>query len=388
MKIRTINPIANITHGTIMSWSMARNWAHIPQNLLPLFPIPERIKNHILRAPEDWNKVLDETIHSRCSELQRGVEVYQNHPYQRSQRNPNILKTIGSCHLTDYSHLNPSLDSEAPIFVFVPSLINKSYIFDLKEGLSLAYNLAQNGIRPFSIDWGTPGDEESSFGIDEYITQRLMPLLRDLPPFVLGGFCMGGILGIGAVHLSSNIKGLVTLSTPWDFEQSPLLHKSLIPPLSQFISNQNIALSPNAQQIFFHHLYFKDVLKKFSNIQNLNSLELESFVALEDWINDCSPLSPKVANECLIKWYQNNQLCKGNWIINNIPINPQNLLIPTMSICPQFDKVTPYSSTHPLSKSFSNNTCLSPHTGHLGPFTKKTAPEEIWTPLQLWIHSL
>jgi hypothetical protein len=133
MKIRTINPVANITHGTIMSWSMARNWAHIPQNLLPLFPIPERIKDHILKAPEDWKKILDETIHSRCSELQRGVEVYQNHPYQRSQRDPEILKTIGSCHLTDYSHFNPSLDSKAPIFVFVPSLINKSYIFDLKE---------------------------------------------------------------------------------------------------------------------------------------------------------------------------------------------------------------------------------------------------------------
>ena len=51
-----------------------------------------------------------------------------------------------------------------PLLV-VPSLINRAYILDLSARSSLLRWLADQGFRPFLVDWGRPGIDERGRGL-------------------------------------------------------------------------------------------------------------------------------------------------------------------------------------------------------------------------------
>src|SRR5690242_18813538 len=61
--------------------------------------------------------------------------------------------------------------SNAPPVLLVPSLINRWYVLDLREGASLAAALVAGGLDVFCLDWGIPGDEDRHLEWDELVAR-------------------------------------------------------------------------------------------------------------------------------------------------------------------------------------------------------------------------
>ena len=167
-------------------------------------------------AAERLAAALQKEATRRMADFLAGIRAYHHHPYRRDLIDPDPLWSKGSSKLRDYG------GTGRPVLL-VPSLINRAYILDLKDGNSLVRDMAARGWRPLLMDWGAPGEAESGFDLNDYIMGYLSEALdaaTDLAggPVPVIGYCMGGLLALAlARHRGADISTLALLATPWDF---------------------------------------------------------------------------------------------------------------------------------------------------------------------------
>ncbi|MGA2927724.1 MAG: hydrolase, partial [Solirubrobacteraceae bacterium] len=63
--------------------------------------------------------------------------------------------------------------------LLVFALINRPDIFDLRPGNSFVEFLLREGFDVFLIDWGYPEEEDSDFGLEEYVCDELQWGIRE-----------------------------------------------------------------------------------------------------------------------------------------------------------------------------------------------------------------
>src|SRR5690606_19542312 len=133
-----------------------------------------------------------EECQSRFQEYLQGIELYKQASGPRKMSDPPVIWALGSAKVLDYSQ---TTDLRAPILFIVPSLINRAYILDLTEELSFIRQLAQQGIRPFLLDWGELSEAERDFSLEDYIKRYLFIAYDHVKnytqqPVSLFGYCM------------------------------------------------------------------------------------------------------------------------------------------------------------------------------------------------------
>ncbi len=126
--------------------------------------------------PEALTSAVADETRRRLGAMMAGIEAYRIHPYRRTLRDPAVIWRDGSTRLLDYGARRRDKDQAIPV-LFVPSLVNRSYILDLSRRRSLMRWLASNGLRPLLVDWGPPGAAENRFDVADYIIKRLEPAL-------------------------------------------------------------------------------------------------------------------------------------------------------------------------------------------------------------------
>jgi polyhydroxyalkanoate synthase len=340
---------------------------------------------------------------------------YMTHPYQRPAPEADLIWEEGTTQVWDYA---PT--SSGPLVILIPSLVNRGYILDLCPHLSLIHSLRQQGLRPWLVEWQALGSQETSFGLEDYIKKRLLPLFsyaseKHQAPFSVVGYCMGGNLALGALSLlpPDIFKNLALLGTPWDF------HLPLGPEVAEFMSctldfsqnfpNPFLAWEPfmdfwkNHSETFptssltlpshLIQLYFHQMVSPHSNVQKffmiadleLHSQKMEDFVALEEWINDGVPLSGPIAWDCFYGWGVENRLARGLWFLGEKAVTLDQIAVPTLVITAQKDQIVPPLSSAPLSQSIPQVHSLSVEAGHVGMIIGRRAPQEVWHPLGQWL---
>jgi polyhydroxyalkanoate synthase len=324
--------------------------------------------------------------------LLSGIEQYRRHPWRRDVTDPPAVWTEGSSALRDYGGVGPAV-------LFVPSLINKSYILDLSERHSLLRWLAGQGVNPWLLDWGHPGDTERRFTLDDYVAGRLVRAFDAVAeltggPVTVAGYCMGGLLALALARLrAERIKGLALLATPWDFHAGdgaraqalaatlPLLE----PQLSLFG-----ALPVDSLQMLFAGLDPFGIQRKFEAFAELqpDSARATLFVALEDWLNDGVPLAAPVARECIQGWYGENRPARGRWVIAGRPVRPDLLNIPAIALIPVKDRIVPPESAEALAAAMPICRRVDVEAGHIGMVVGSGMKKPVWTVLRDWIAAV
>jgi polyhydroxyalkanoate synthase len=351
------------------------------------------------QMPGDFSKALFSEVQNRLSALLRGVEAYRVHPYRRQLPDPPVCWREGSARMLDYGAGVAGADG-TPVLI-VPSLVNRSYILDLTEQRSLTRWLAQQGFRPYLIDWGTPDESERSFSLTDYVAGYLKRALDSLlqqtagrPP-VMMGYCMGGLLALAlAQRRQKDIAGLALLATPWDFhaagrgasaDQLALAIEAYLPLASQLGS-----LPVDALQSLFACLDPMAVTRKFLGFSKLDPAgkAARNFVALEDWINDGVPLAAPVARECLEAWYLQNRPARNAWKIAGRAIVPGELDLPCLGVVPLQDRIVPPASAMALCGALNSVEVIRPRSGHIGMVVGQRAARELWEPLGRWLKDL
>lgn len=336
---------------------------------------------------------LDREVRRRIDLLLTGLELYRGHSYRRDLDDPTPLWKEGAARLLDFG------GAGRPV-LFVPSLVNRGYILDLSARKSLVRWLAGQGVRPFLLDWGSPGPAERAFTLTDIVAGRLVRAIDRVraatggEPPVLAGYCMGGNLALAAAGLKApDLAGLALLATPWDFHaDDPGAAARVAALLAPFEPALRLLgeLPVDAIQTLFATLDPLLVLKKFSRFARLpqDGDAAREFVALEDWLNDGVTLPAAVARECLEGWYGRNDTARGAWTIAGAPVRPDSLTLPTLVMVPAKDRIVPPASAAALGAAIPGATVLRPPLGHIGMIVSAGAREQVWEPLRDWIRNL
>jgi polyhydroxyalkanoate synthase len=344
-------------------------------------------------SPEALLRAVGAEALRQIDEFQKGIKAWQAHPYRRRLADPPILWAEGTTKLQDFGG-----SGEKGGVLLIPSLVNRAYILDLAPGRSLARFLAAEGFRVFLVDWDAPGPAERDFGLSDYIAGRLERALRAAvrahgSKLALVGYCMGGLLALALAHRRPEaVTKLALLATPWDFhadkaQQSRLL-LSLRPWLDPLLAAAG-ELPLDMLQTFFASLDPDLALRKFRAFGHLDpaSPEAQSFVALEDWVNDGVALTRKVAEETLFGWYGENRPMLGEWEIAGRRVLPQELCCPALVVVPGQDRIVPPAQARPLAKQLPQAQMMEVAAGHIGMMVGGKAEERLYRPLSCWLNA-
>lgn len=342
-------------------------------------------------APEALFGAVARAAHSRLHAMLDGIARYRTFPYRRDLADPPVIWSQGSARLLDYG----SADADAPIALFVPSLVNRAYVLDLSARRSLLRWLASQGVRPLLLDWGAPGASERGFGISDYIEGPLADALRVANsvargPVHVAGYCMGGTLALAlAQRRRPQIRSLALLAAPWDFHAAGgqgLIFAALRYSIRHVLRELGempvemlqalfLMLDPNLSQ------------RKFASFARMDGTSdaAEDFVALEDWVNDGVPLTGPAAAECLIDWYGDNATMRGAWRVGGEAIRPELLSLPSLIVVPHNDRIVPPASASALAVRLPGALAIEPPAGHIGMVVGSKAEAGLWRPLRDWL---
>ncbi len=327
------------------------------------------------------------------TELLAGIAAYRRHPYRRDLPEPRTIWAEGETRLLDYGQTGGGRTGGLPV-LFVPSLVNRAYVLDLLPERSMLRWLAQRRIRPLLVDWGWPGPAERQFGLTDVIGRLDRLLQSRRSPVVLAGYCMGGLLTLSlALRRPERVRGLALLATPWDFhaagaESAIKLGESLaaFEPMLQAAG----ALPVDALQTVFAQIEPGSVAAKFRAFAGLDpaSPAARSFVALEDWLNDGTPLAAPVAREVFSEWYGSNLPAQGAWRIAGERVMPQTLRCPAFLAVPGKDRIVPAQSAAALASLIPRAVLHQPAAGHIGMTAGPRAESALWQPQLDWLKGL
>lgn len=341
--------------------------------------------------------VHDETVR-RLDRFLAGVQAYRRHPVRRDFAEPPVAFEDGQSRLLDFAPFGDTA-SAGTALLMVPSLVNRWQVLDIAEDRSLMRALARAGIRPFLVDWGTPGSRERDFSSTDYVLrlERMLDRVRAMgfARVHVGGYCMGGLLALAlAVRRQAHTASLVLLATPWDFHADrtgQALMMANMPFLARLVEAAG-ELPVDALQTLFYSLDPWLVIRKFMRFSQLDmaSREASDFVLLEDWLNEGAALPGPVALDCLLGWYGANTPGRGEWRIGGEVVDPRRLARPALVVVPGQDRIVPPASARALTGSAPNGipgaARLDLALGHIGMVVSARAPERLWQPLVDWFR--
>lgn len=358
----------------------------------------------LLKDPEDRRRFIaevDAEARRRFDTFLRGVLAYREHPYRRPLADPPVIWRAGTTGLRDYrgSGGPPSTHGEgrgAAVLV-VPSLVNRGYVLDLTERRSFMRYLARRGFQPFLVDWDAPGAEEHGFGLSDYVTRRLHPLVdavreasgRDRIGVI--GYCMGGTLSLPLAQARPEaVAALVTLAAPWDFHAGSRRQQRVMAALGEALRtviDVHDQLPLDLLQAMFASLDPGMIPRKFRAFAAMrtHSAKARDFVALEDWLNDGVPLTADVARETLFGWYGDNLPGRGRWRVGGEIVMPERIAAPMLVAIPSRDRIVPPESALALTAAAPRSEPMQVPLGHIGMMTGRRAGQLVHRPLARWL---
>jgi polyhydroxyalkanoate synthase len=328
----------------------------------------------------------------RFDQLLSGVERYRRYPSHRAVPEAPVLWSQGTTRLRDY---RTGQDGRAPRLLVIPSLVNRYYILDLETDASFLRWSAAQGMAPFVVDWGSPGETERQFDFSDYILrlERALEVVAREPggPIFTIGYCMGGNLALAlALRRQAAIAGLVLLATPWDFHAEAKEHALMLAeigrglePVLQLFGE----LPVDILQCFFSGFDPFQVLRKFQGFAagDPQTRGARKFVALEDWLNDGMAVAANVARECLLGWYGENRTGRNQWLVGGEPVEPQRFHKPSLCVIPAGDRIVPPKSALALADALPSAERILPTAGHIGMMAGRGALPLVWEPLRAWV---
>lgn len=287
--------------------------------------------------------------------------------------------------------------SHVPVLI-VPSMINRWYIVDLREGASLANALSAGAPwDTYCLDWGVPEDEDRYLSWDDVVA-RLERMVRHIlritgaPKLAIVGYCMGAtVSGIYAALHPERVAAFVNLAGPFDFSLSgrlgtmvdarwfePVAMTSAGNLGAQQMQGGFLALSPTGSISKWVGLFDKFYDPKAR----------AAFGALETWSSDNVPF-PGAAYVTYIKeLYQENRLIRGEHSVRGELVDLKRITCPVMSVVAERDVICPPKAAIAFNDHTSSlvKDVLSVPGGHVGAVVGSRAAKELYPRMRGWLE--
>ncbi len=267
-----------------------------------------------------------------------------------------IIHTDGSAQLFRFRPEGVP-DDNRPAVLLIPSLINRWYVLDLREGASLVSACVDAGLDTYCLDWGQPEDEDRYLTWED-VLGRLGRALRKVKRFSgqseVGalGYCMGGTLtSIYAALYPEAMAAMINLAGPVDFEHAGTLGVMTDP---RWFDVEAIAdagnVSPDQMQSGFVALRPTGQVSKWVTLADrvFKPGFLDSFRALDTWANDNVSFPAAAYKTYIEDLYQKNLLVQGKHYVGARRVDLSEIEIPVMTIAASRDHICPEEAARGL----------------------------------------
>lgn len=282
--------------------------------------------------------------------------------------------------------------------LLVPSLINRWYVLDLREGSSVAAACAAAGLDTWCLDWGIPEDEDKYLSWDD-VLNRLGRMIRKIkretgaPKVGLLGYCIGGTLsGIYSSLFPDDVAAFVNLAGPFDFAQGGLL-RTLVD--ERWFDPDGITAAGNIgsnqmQQGFVALRPTMQVGKWIGFLDKAHDPKArDAFEALETWASDNIPFPAAAYRTYIRELYQENSLIAGTHYALGRRVDLKNLQCPVMAVATERDNICPPAAARALLDccgAQEKEMVLVPG-GHVGAVVGGKASTVLYPAMTKWLRS-
>ncbi len=280
--------------------------------------------------------------------------------------------------------------------LIVPSLINRWYVVDLREGASLVEALCEAGLDVWCLDWGVSGDEDRFLTWDEILLRlaraaRLVRRETKAASVALLGYCMGATLAsIHAALHPDETAALVNLAGPIDFSKGGLLTELVDP--RHFDADSLVCagnLPPQLMQAGFVALRPTANLAKLVGWLDRASDPgfREAFEALETWAADNVPFPAAAYATYIRELYQENRLVRGEHRVLGRRVDLSSIRCPVFTVVSERDAICPPPAALALNERCGSKdaSIVAVPGGHVGAVVGGKARSVTYPALAKWL---
>jgi len=269
---------------------------------------------------------------------------------------------------------------KVPIFI-VPAWINKYYILDLSPHNSFIRWLTDNNFQVFIVSWVNPDASHKNTTFDDYCMKGIIEpcdflrkefKIKDLNAI---GYCLGGtLLSMALCYLKAKniniIRSATFLTTLLDFsnpgELGIFINDNMLKVIEKEMEEVGY-LDGRYLSSLFSILKANELIWHFMINNYLLGKSPEAFDILY-WNSDSTNLPAAAHSYYLRNMYLENNLAKPNKLfIQDVPINLENIEIPTFFLGASQDHIAPAIATFQsfnLMKNSEKKFCLTA-SGHI-----------------------
>ncbi|HVZ35168.1 MAG TPA: class III poly(R)-hydroxyalkanoic acid synthase subunit PhaC [Polyangiaceae bacterium] len=304
----------------------------------------------------------------------------------------------GSLRLLRYRRETRAAFSEPVLFCY--ALVNRSYILDLQPDKSVVRQYLQRGFDAYMIDWGVPSRADRGLRLEDYLGGAL----KRVVDFVLRehrserlhllGYCMGGTMSaIFTALYPELIRTLTLLASPIDFADRESLANLWADEkyfdVDAFVDTHGNCPAAFLQACFLFMRPVQNLIEKqlafWDRIEDPRFIA--SYFAMEQWVNDNIPVAGETFREFVRRFYQRNELVRGEFCLGPRPVDLRRIRCPLLLLTAKNDHLVVPESTngirpHTRSRDVKATTI---DAGHVGLVVSGKAQREFWPEATRWL---
>lgn len=284
---------------------------------------------------------------------------------------------------------------KTPVLI-VYAYINRPYILDLHERVSVVRKMLEAGLDVWMVDWGYPKRADRFYRIEDYVDyiDRCVGLIkkeRKIESVTLHGYCLGATLStIYASLFPKNVRNLVVQAPPINFDTDNNLAI-----WARYIDPDKVARAMgNASGDFLNFAFLivdpiRLAVEKYQALLDRldNEKFIHDFLYMDHWIFDSPSIPGGVFEEYIYRWYQKNDVINGRYRVLGKRVDLKKIRMPTLVLVAEKDHITPPDCAIPFYEIIpsEDKLMLKVNKGHIGLTVSSSSHRELWDSTIAWI---
>ncbi len=286
-------------------------------------------------------------------------------------------------------------NDDGPVVLLVPSLINRWYVLDLRDGASVASAFVDAGLDTYCLDWGIPNDEDRYLTWSDVIARlhrmvRRVKRYRGTEEVGILGYCMGATLcGIYLSLHPDEAAAFANLAGPFDFSHAGTLGELVDP---EWFDVDAIAgagnVTPVQMQSGFVAIRPTGQVSKWVTLADriFDPDFRVAFEALDEWAGDNIAFPAEAYRTYIHELYQQNLLVQGEHYVNGRRADLGNIECPVLTISASRDHICPEPAAMALNENVGSSDVDSivVRGGHVGAVVGSRAAKQLYPKMTGW----
>ncbi|MCX9082014.1 MAG: alpha/beta fold hydrolase [Candidatus Methanoperedens sp.] len=282
------------------------------------------------------------------------------------------------------------------ILLIIPHIINRPYILDLNEDVSVIKEFIEHGFSVYMIDWGYPTMEQRNISFSDYVQylDRSMDFIcKEGERVSVLGYCTGGIISLMYASLHpEKVERFVLLATPVDFSRwydvrilwGNIFDVRSIVSLFGNVPGELITLF--GRNLFMFYLPYFSMSAQFDK-EFLNRESWRDALRINRWFIDTPMIPGSTYIQFIEDCYQRNLLINNKMKIDAQTIDLRKIRAPLLNILAKYDHIVPLYSGSALKDVYSGKSyeeIVFP-SSHIGLSVGREAHLNLWPRVCEWL---